>query len=106
MAAGVAPLRWSGCLASIAQTESTRQAAQGFISHAGGVQADLACGFSTAGENVGWTSRGIDDSQLDTIFMNSAVHRANILNPNFRVVGTAWVVASNGYGYVTEEFAG
>jgi hypothetical protein len=105
-AAGLAPLQWVGCLASVAEGESVRQANQGFISHAGGVNLDLACGYTTAGENVGDTSAGIDDAQLNTLFMNSAGHRANILNPNFRVVGTAWVVAPNGYGYITEEFAG
>lgn len=103
---GVAPLAWNGCLASVAQGESARQAAQGSISHNGGVYLDLACGYSTAGENVGFTSAGSDDAQLNTLFMNSPGHSANILNPNFHVVGTAWVVAPNGYGYITEEFAG
>ena len=83
-----------------------RQAKQGYISHAGGVNLDLACGYSWAGENVGYTSAGIDDAQLNTLFMNSPGHRANILNPNFHFVGTAWVVAPNGYGYISEEFGG
>ena len=102
---GVAPLLWSGCLAAIAQGESQRQADQGYISHANGVYLDLGCGYSSAGENVGYTSAGIDDNQLNGLFMNSPGHRANILNPNFHVVGTAWVVAPNGYGYISEEFA-
>jgi hypothetical protein len=105
-AAGVAPLQWNDCLTGVAQGESARQAAQGYISHAGGVQLDLGCGFSTAGENVGSTSRGIDDAQLNTLFMNSPGHRANILNPSFHFVGTAWVLGPDGTGYVTEEFAG
>jgi hypothetical protein len=105
-AAGLPPLRWSTCLAGVAQGESVRQAAQGFISHAGGVNLDLACGFTRAGENVGDTSAGIDDAQLNTLFMNSPGHRANILNPSFTSVGTAWVVAPSGYGFVTEEFGG
>jgi len=105
-AAGLAPLQWVSCLATIAQGESQRQANAGAISHAGGVQLDLGCGYTTAGENVGYWSGGIDDAQLNTMFMNSPGHRANILNPNFRVVGTAWVVAPNGYGYISEEFAG
>ena len=104
--AGLPALQWSTCLASVAQGESVRQANQGAISHAGGVNLDLACGYTRAGENVGYTSGGIDDAQLNTLFMNSPGHRANILDPNFRYVGTAWVVAANGYGYVTEEFAG
>ena len=104
--AGLPALQWATCLGSVAQGESVRQANQGAISHAGGVNLDLACGYNRAGENVGYTSAGIDDAQLNTLFMNSPGHRANILNPNFRYVGTAWVVAANGYGYVTEEFAG
>src|SRR5207302_1929218 len=42
-------------------------------------------------------------TQINTMFMNSAPHRANILG-NFTLVATAWRVASNGYGYVAEEF--
>src|SRR5207247_1633341 len=55
------------------------------------------------GENIAYTSRGIDDAQVNTMFMNSAPHRANILG-NFTLVATAWTIASNGYGYVAEEF--
>jgi uncharacterized protein YkwD len=38
------------------------------------------------------------------MFMNSAGHRANILGP-YHYVGTAWVVAPNGYGYIAVEFS-
>jgi len=36
--------------------------------------------------------------------MNSADHRANILGP-YNYVATAWVVASNGYGFIAVEFS-
>lgn len=103
-AAGLPPLTWNGCLASVAYQNAARMAAQGYISHANGVYQDLACGIgSQSGENVGYWSGGINDYQLNTMFMNSAEHRANIMGP-YHYVGTAWVVAKNGYGYIAVEF--
>ncbi|HYM66118.1 MAG TPA: CAP domain-containing protein [Patescibacteria group bacterium] len=105
VANGLRPLTWSSCLARVAASNASRMAAQGFISHTNGPYADLACGLnSTAGENVGDWSGGVNDSLLNTMFMNSAGHRANILGP-YRYVATAWVVGSNGYGYVAVEFS-
>ena len=93
-AAGVPPLQWSGCLASIANAESVRQAKQGFISHAGGVNQDLGCGYSWAGENVGYTSTGVDDALLNSLFMNSPGHRAIITDCELTDAGFSAV--SNG----------
>jgi uncharacterized protein YkwD len=102
---GLGPLTWNGCLLNVARSNAARMAAQGAISHANGPQADLACGLGhQAGENVGYWSAGVNDGQLNTMFMNSAGHRANILGP-YRYVATAWVVAPNGYGYIAVEFS-
>jgi uncharacterized protein YkwD len=102
--AGLAPLSWSPCLYAVALQNARRMAAQGYISHANGVYQDLACGLgSRSGENVGYTSGGINDALLNTMFMNSPEHRANILGP-FHFVGTAWAVAANGYAYIAVEF--
>jgi hypothetical protein len=102
---GLAPLAWDTCLAGIAQQNADRIAAQGYLSHTNGPTLDLAClpGATYAGENIAYTSAGINDPQANDMFMNSAPHRANILG-NFNYVATAWTVASNGYGYVAEEF--
>jgi uncharacterized protein YkwD len=98
-------LTWSGCLYNVAASNASRMAAQGAISHANGPNVDLTCGLGhQAGENVGYWSAGINDGQLNTMFMNSAGHRANILGP-YHYVGTAWVVAPNGYGYIAVEFS-
>jgi uncharacterized protein YkwD len=103
-AAGLPPLTWNSCLASVAYQNAVRMANQGYISHANGVYQDLACGIgSRSGENVGYWSGGINDAQLNTMFMNSPEHRANILGP-YRYIGTAWVVARNGYAYIAVEF--
>jgi len=104
-AAGLPPLQWSPCLAGVAYSNAVRMAAAGAISHAGGVQADFGCGLgsSQTGENVGYWSAGINDAQLNTMFMNSPEHRANIMGP-YRYVGTAWKVGANGAGYIAVEF--
>jgi uncharacterized protein YkwD len=102
--AGLGPLTWNSCLYSVAVSNANRIAAQGYISHTNGPNVDLTCGLGyQAGENVGWWSGGINDSQLNTMFMNSADHRANIMGP-YHYVATAWVVASNGYAYIAVEF--
>ena len=104
----LAGLAWSPCLAAIALQNAQRIAAQGYLSHTNGPTLDLACdpNYTTAGENIAYTSAGANDAQVNTMFMNSAPHRANILNGAYRFVGTAWVVTSNGYGYIAVEFAG
>jgi uncharacterized protein YkwD len=103
---GLPPLAWSPCLANVAMQNAQRMAAQGYISHTNGPTLDLACGLgNNAGENVGYTSAGINDAQLNTMFMNSPGHRANILNPAYHYVGTAWAVAPNGYAYIAVEFS-
>jgi uncharacterized protein YkwD len=102
---GLAPLTWSGCLYSVARAQAAHLATPGVtFAHYGGVYQDLNCRLgSQAGENIGWWSLGINDTQLNTMFMNSAEHRANILGP-YHYVATAWVVGANGYGYIAVEF--
>lgn len=80
-------------------------AAQGYISHTNGVVLDLGCHLgSHAGENVGYLSSGINDGAMNSMFMASAEHRANILGP-YRYVGVAWVVTPNGSAFIAVEFA-
>ena len=101
---GLPPLTWSSCLYNVAMSNARRIASQGYLSHTNGPQVDLGCGLGhQAGENIGYWSQGINDGQLNTMFMNSPEHRANILGP-YRYVATAWVVAANGYGYIAVEF--
>jgi uncharacterized protein YkwD len=102
---GLGPLTWSSCLAGVARSNADRIAAQGSLSHTNGPTLDLNCGLGhQAGENIGYWSAGINDSQLNTMFMNSPEHRANVLG-SYRYVASVWVVAANGYGYITVEFS-
>jgi uncharacterized protein YkwD len=108
---GLRPLAWSGCLASIAYSNAVRMANQGFISHTNGPTRDLGCGLGNhAGENVGyWSGGSLTQYQLDlklnTMFMNSPGHRANILSSYYHYVGTAWKTAPNGAHYIAVEFS-
>jgi len=105
-AAGLPPLTWSSCLAGIAAGQSAAMAARGQIYHGNGVNQAFGCGLGSthSGENVGFWSGGINDAQLNTMFMNSPGHRANIMG-SFTYVGTAWAVAPNGAAYISVEFA-
>jgi len=108
---GLKPLTWSSCLASIAYSNAVRMANQGYISHTNGPTRDLGCGLGYhAGENVGyWSGGGLSQYQLDvklnTMFMNSPDHRANILSPYYHYVATAWKTAPNGAHYIAVEFS-
>lgn len=104
-AAGLPPLAWSSCLGGNAQRVANRIAAAGALNEPpSDLQANLNCGLGAgAAENEGWCSCGINDAYMNIHYMNSADHRANILGP-YHWVGTAWAVASNGYGYTVEEF--
>ena len=102
---GLRPLTWSSCLGSIASSNAYRMARQGYISHTDGATRDLGCHLGyQAGENVGYWSQGVNDAQINTLFMNSADHRANILGP-YHYVATSWVTASNGHAYLAVEFS-
>jgi uncharacterized protein YkwD len=101
---GLGPLTWNSCLANVARSNAARMAAQGFISHTNGPNLNLSCGLGRqAGENVGDWSAGINDGQLNSMFVNSPEHLANILGP-YHYVASVWVVAPNGYGYIAVEF--
>lgn len=104
--AGLPPLAWSPCLGGNAQRVANRIAADNALNEPySDLQADLNCGYGDgAGENEGWCSCGINDGYMNQALMNSPDHRANILGSNYRFVGTAWATASNGYGYLAEEF--
>ena len=102
---GLGSLTWSACLYNVALSNARRIAAQGYLSHTNGPQVDLSCGLGNrAGENIGDWSLGINDTKLNSMFMASADHRANILGP-YHYVATAWVVGANGAGYIAVEFA-
>ena len=63
---------------------------------------DAGAHFSTVAENV--AGHATMPIQFDQAWMNSPVHRANLLDPNLTAVGIA-VVQRNGYLFAVEDFA-
>lgn len=101
----LAPLTWSSCLSAVARYEASKLATPGVnFQHYDGVNRDLGCHLGRqVGENIGWWSGGINDAQINTMFMNSPDHKANILGL-YRYVATAWAVRSDGRAYIAVEF--
>ena len=105
--AGLGPLTWNSCLSSVAVANAVRLSRQGWVPpyHTNGPTLDLGCHLGNqAGENVGYWSGGVNDPQLNTMFMNSPEHRANIMGP-YHYVATAWAVGANGAAYIAVEFS-
>jgi len=106
---GVRALSWSAALARVAQFRAQDMLTRNYFSHYDPSTGGLAfvalmnawgIGYTTAGENIAWST---DPSMaaIDSMFMNSPEHRANILNPAFGRLGVG--VASNGARVIVVE---
>ena len=98
---GVARLSVASDLMAIAHRHSQRMASQHRVYHDPNLAGEVS-GWTYLGDNVG---KGSSASQVHRAFMNSSVHRANILNSHYNQIGTGAVRGSDGYLYVTEVFA-
>lgn len=99
---GVAALRLSGALARVAQYRAQDMLNRGYFSHYDPATGQLAfvalmhlwgIPYTTAGENIAWSTNP-SMAAINTMFMNSPDHRANILNGAYHQVGIG--VAGNG----------
>jgi uncharacterized protein YkwD len=99
---GVAPLAYSASLARVAQYRAQDMLNRNYFSHYDPSTGQLAfvqllhlwgIPYSTSGENIAWST---DPSMgaINTMFMNSPDHRANILKAAYHRIGIG--VASNG----------
>ncbi len=115
--AGLATLVREVDLENIGFQRSDDMAARHYFSHNDPVSGEAvifpladAAGYNgSVGENLGRSNVGLDDlpSAILRGWMNSAAHRANILDPTFAFigVGVAWDDQS-GVWLVTQVFAG
>lgn len=101
-ASGVAGLRFSGALARVAQYRAQDMLNRGYFSHYDPATGQLAFSalmhlwgipYSRAGENIAWSTNP-SMAAINTMFMNSPEHRANILNGAYHQAGIG--VAGNG----------
>ena len=108
-AAGCVALRNDSLLHSAARAHSVDMATHNYFDHTGTdgstfVTRVQATGYSgsTVGENIAW-GWGTPSSVVNA-WMNSAPHKANILNCSFHATGVGLAYASNGTAYWTQEF--
>lgn len=107
---GVAPLAWNNALARAARAHARRMVSEpGGLEHQYPGEADVIARASREGalfaaiaENL--AGRGQNPAQLHQGWMNSPVHRANLLNPKMNAVGIG-VIESRGLLYAVEDFA-
>ena len=99
---GVASLAYSASLARVAQYRAQDMLNRNYFSHYDPATGQLAFAqllrawgipYSTAGENIAWSTNP-SMAGINTMFMNSPEHRANILKAAYHRVGIG--VASNG----------
>ena len=108
---GLAPLAASGKLVQAAQIHAGNMAQLDQMSHvlSGVAQPDLfsraqAVGYTFAklGENIAYRYAGA--AEVVTGWMNSAGHKANILDPSFNEIGVAVAANSKGELYFCQVF--
>src|SRR4051794_3880010 len=100
---GLKALKPSDCLKHAAVRQAKAMAAREEIFHQDLGVLLRKCGLSTAGENVAYgypSGRSI----VNDGWMNSDGHRANILNPSFRLMGIAARKGHDGSWYVSQVF--
>src|SRR5581483_7376187 len=98
--AGLAPLADDAGLTSIARTWTDHLAAAGTLSHNPSLAVEVPSDWLRYGENVGM---GGDVPSIETAFMNSPEHRANILG-DYNTVGIGVDVTPAGEMFVTVDF--
>ena len=100
---GLGELRANDCLkhAAVRQARLMAQREQMFHQDIGAVLQE--CGLSTVGENVAYGYPS-GRSVVNDGWMNSEGHRANILNPSFKLMGIGARNGHNGQWYVAQVF--
>jgi uncharacterized protein YkwD len=102
---GLGPLGWHGGLASYAQSWANWMATNGSLTHQS-LSPLLGLGFSTAGENVLVGPASMSAGAMEAAWMNSAGHRANILNGAFSAAGVGSAIGPDGRIWVAVDFGG
>lgn len=96
-------LRRQDCVQRYAERQARKMAEAEEIFHQDLQRVLRDCGLSRAGENVAY---GFEDgrSVVNQGWMRSAGHRANILNPRFRLLGTGAREGDDNLWYAVQVF--
>jgi uncharacterized protein YkwD len=105
----LAPLRVSASLTEAARSHSQQMQVDGYFAHNSFDRTAFwkrirafypsgRYGFWSVGENLLWSSPGVDAQQALTMWENSPEHRKNLLDPHWREIGISAVHASRASG--------
>jgi uncharacterized protein YkwD len=103
---GLAGLCENGQLDGIAQNWANWMAANHSLTHQnlGALIGGLP--FNTMGENILQGPSGMSIGAMESAWMNSPDHRANILNGAFNAAGVGMATSSDGQIWVAVDFGG
>jgi hypothetical protein len=105
---GLSPLKWDQALAQAAQVHAQWMSGQSTLSHQYQGEPDLVTRASQAGAHFGTVAENIamgpDVLGLEKQWMNSAPHRANILDRRLKAVGIGLVRRGANY-FGVEDFS-
>jgi len=108
LAHGLEPLKLDGQLAFAARQHANEMAKRGTISHQFPGEQDLAARVGEAGAHFSLVTENVaeapNSSIIHDLWMNSAGHRANLLDPKVDSVGIS-VVREAGQYFAVEDFA-
>jgi uncharacterized protein YkwD len=105
-AAGLAGLCANGQLAGFAQNWANQMAATQSLVHQDIGALINSTSFSTMGENILSGPGDFSPGQMESAWMNSPSHRANILNGAYSQVGVGVAYSSDGRVWVCVDFGG
>lgn len=101
-AAGLPLLARDSRIDAVAQRWSASMAASGELAHNPSYSTQIPTGWRSAAENVG---TGPDTRAVHRALMESAGHRANILDRDFTSIGIGVATDSRGTVWITQNFA-
>jgi uncharacterized protein YkwD len=109
MAHGLRPLMPAAGTSDVAHGWSCHMASQRVLAHNGRLSDDLTTHgsrlWTSYDENVGYIARTEGAKRLFNAYMNSPEHRANILDPSVRFIGS-WTKIGGHKRYNTIDFVG
>ncbi len=103
---GLAPLAWNGQLAGVAQSWANWMAQHGSLTHQDMNAILSRTGFATVGENILYGPVDFTAADMESAWMNSPPHRANILDPSFTAAGVGLAVGPDGLLWACVDFGG
>ena len=101
---GLRPLRPRACADAYAARWSSYLARNEVFRHQSLAPMLRSCGARQVGENIG--NGSVSAEAMMKVWMASAMHRANILNPRFGFIGLGAARSSSGRWYAVQDFVG